>query len=422
MSLYRPFYGLLIYICFSILRPESLWHWSVPRGNYSRIVAIALLIGWVLNGFGNWRLGKGKQMLLLFIGYWTWALVSTMGGALFPERGFVFLENMAKILLPFMVGLTLINNINQVKQLAWVIAVSVTYVALELNLTYYGGYNRLQQTGYGGMDNNSVAIELVCAVGFLFFLGFAADKWWQKALAIGGVLVLINTIMFSFSRGGQLSLIVTGIVAFVLIPKKAVHYAVFAAMVIAGIRLAGPQVLERFFTTFADKAVRDESADSRLRLWTDCWEIMLRQPIFGCGPDHFPYYASVWFGWPMGKEAHSLWFQTGAELGFVGVGFLILFYLGTIFHLWPLTRESYPTTDPRLRNFARMVIASLAGFMVSSQFVSLEGLEMPYYVVLIGAGTLKILYAEQTARSRLFSARRQLPVSFGLSECPAGIS
>lgn len=92
----------------------------------------------------------------------------------------------------------------------------------------------------------------------------------------------------------------------------------------------------------------------------------------------------------MGKEAHSLWFQTGAELGFIGVGLLIAFYLICIWNLWPMTRESYPTSEPRIRDLARMVIASLAGFMVSSQFVSLEGLEMPYYVVLVGACTLKV--------------------------------
>jgi hypothetical protein len=37
-----------------------------------------------------------------------------------------------------------------------------------------------------------------------------------------------------------------------------------------------------------------------------------------------------------------------------------------------------------------MVIASLAGFAVAAQFVSLEGLEVPYYIVLIGAGALKL--------------------------------
>jgi len=390
LSLYRPFYGLLIYVAFSILRPQSLWHWSVPVGNYSRIVAIALLIGWALNGFGNWKLGRSRAMLVCFIGFWGWAALSTLFAALFPERGYAFLESMAKILLPFMVGLTLIDNLDQVKQLAWTIGLSVSYVAFEMNQSYYDGFNFLHEYGFGGMDNNCVAIQLVSAVGFMFFLGFAAKVWWQRLIAAGGVLVMINAIMFSFSRGGLLSLIVTGGVAFLLIPKRPIHYLTFLATVAAGVRLAGPQVLARFATTFADKEQRDASAEGRLQLWGNCWELMQREPLFGVGPDHFPYYAHLDFGWPIGKEAHSLWFQTGAELGFIGVGFLIAYYLTCIWSLWPMVRESYPTSEPSVRDLARMVIASLAGFMVSSHFVSLEGLEMPYYVVLVGACTLKV--------------------------------
>ena len=37
-----------------------------------------------------------------------------------------------------------------------------------------------------------------------------------------------------------------------------------------------------------------------------------------------------------------------------------------------------------------MTIASLIGFMVAAQFVSLEALEIPYYVALLGAGSLAI--------------------------------
>ena len=194
------------------------------------------------------------------------------------------------------------------------------------------------------MDNNCVAIELVTAVGFCSF-GFAAKTWWQRLIAIGGVLALINAIMFSFSRGGLLSLIVTGGVAFILIPKRAVHYAIVAAAVAVGVRLAGSQVLARFATTFVDKEVRDASARSRLELWGNCWETMLREPLFGVGPDHFPYYANVWFGWPMGKEAHSLWMQTGPNLEFVGVGLLVCLRL--FLHLATLADnpESFPATD-----------------------------------------------------------------------------
>ena len=45
-ALWNPYIGFLVYVCFAILKPESLWDYSVPAGgNYSRIVAIALLLG-----------------------------------------------------------------------------------------------------------------------------------------------------------------------------------------------------------------------------------------------------------------------------------------------------------------------------------------------------------------------------------------
>ena len=56
-ALLNPLVGLYIYILFAILKPESLWSFSVPLGgHYSRIVAIAMLIGWAWQGFGNWNL------------------------------------------------------------------------------------------------------------------------------------------------------------------------------------------------------------------------------------------------------------------------------------------------------------------------------------------------------------------------------
>ena len=42
------------------------------------IVAVALLIGWVISGCGNWKLGKGRAALVCFCGFWMWALLSTL--------------------------------------------------------------------------------------------------------------------------------------------------------------------------------------------------------------------------------------------------------------------------------------------------------------------------------------------------------
>jgi O-antigen ligase len=115
---------------------------------------------------------------------------------------------------------------------------------------------------------------------------------------------------------------------------------------------------------------------------------MCKRPL-GVGPDHWGLIAPE-YGFPRGKNAHSLWLEVGASLGFPGLGFLLLFYGLCLARLWPLTGQRHPVPDPEYRGLARMVIASVTGFAVAAQFVSLDRLEQPYYVALIGAGLLKL--------------------------------
>ena len=395
-SLVSPFVGLLVYTCFAIVKPEYMWFWSVPKGNYSRIVAIALLTGWVVSGFGNWQFGLARGTVVGLVGYWIWSVMAApMAADQAVAWGFV--EALSKIALPFLVGITTIDSVRRLKQLGWVIVLSQGYAALEFNLSYYSGYNRLYEEGFANMDNNSVAIALVTCTGPAFFLGMHAQRWWQKAVAFGAAALMAHAILFSFSRGGMLALAITGVAAFWLIRKRPSYYILFALAVALVVRLAGPAVVERFSTTFAESAQRDESADSRIKLWAACWDSMKKQP-FGVGPDHFPLIVGQ-YGFHRGKEAHSVWLQIGAELGFPGLFFLMLFYGSCIVRLWPYTRASQPVSDPWIRHLARMVIASLVGFAVSAQFVSLKTLEAPFYVALIGAGTLKL--ASQGSQARL---------------------
>jgi probable O-glycosylation ligase (exosortase A-associated) len=388
VALADPFRGLLVYVCFAILRPEFLWYWAVPPGNYSRTVALALLLGWVVQGFGKFRVGRAWPVVAALTVFWVWSGLS----ALIAPNATVawgFVEALTKIVLPFLVGITTITTVRQLKQLAWVIVLSHAYVAYEMHVFYYSGFNRVAQYGFGGMDNNSIAITFVACTGLALFLGLHADRWWLKGLALVSALLMVHTVLFSFSRGGILSLGVTGAAAFWLIPKRPVHFLLFAAMVAVGLRLAGPEVRERFGTTFATQEARDASAQSRLDLWRDCVDAMVREPVLGVGPNHWGLIAHR-YGHTQGKEAHSLWFQTAAELGVPGVASLLLFYGLCVVRLRPLARETTPVADPWLRYLARGVIASILGFAVAAQFVSLAGLEAPYYITLIGAGVLKV--------------------------------
>ena len=151
-ALYNPYLGFLVYAAFSILKPDSLWYWSVPEGHYSRIVAVALLAGWAIKGFGNWHLGRAKPIVLALLCYSGCCILSA-AAAPNQEIAWKFVIELSKIVLPFLAGLTCVGSVHQLKQLAWVIVLSEGYVAWEMNLSYLGGFNRLQEFGFGGMDN-----------------------------------------------------------------------------------------------------------------------------------------------------------------------------------------------------------------------------------------------------------------------------
>lgn len=413
LSLFSPFYGLLVYICFAVIKPESLWFWSVPAGNYSRIIAISLIASWAIRGFGDWRLGRATLPVLMIIAFWTWAVLGTLVCEV-PSVAWAFVESNGKIVLPVVIGATLLQNWNQLRLLAWTLTLSLGYVAYDLNMSYFDGFNRLQEIGFATMDNNSVTISFVSGAGLAFFLGLGAKQWILKGLAFLSAAFLTHAVFFSFSRGGMLSLVIVGLVTAYLIPKTSANVSLLIVGVITALAMAGPGVRERFMMSFANAQERDGSAQSRLDMWQICWDIAIQNPFFGVGPDHFPVRAHE-FGLPPGKEAHSLWLQQLAEMGFPGVIFLLGFYSATCFRLLKSLRERRleRLADPFAPTAARMVVAALVGFGVAAQFVSLEGLEFPYYVALLGIGVLKL---ESITPARLTSDNSVASVTLASAE------
>jgi len=361
----------------------------VPEGNYSKILAFGLLVGWAIRGAGDWRFGKGWVIILSLIGYIVWT-VACAPGAMKGDVAWDMVDGQAKIVLLVVVGMTMIDSVEKLRHLAWVILVSYGYVAYELNVNYFNGFNQLQEMGFGSLDNNSMAITLVTCTGLGIFLCFSARKLWQQAIAVACIGFLVHAIMFSFSRGGMLGLLLVVGLSFYLIPKRPVHFAALIVGILVTLGTTGQEVTERFNSSFAEEGERDSSAQSRVEMWKICVRVAGENPLFGLGPDHFHVHAHE-FGLAVGKEAHSTWLQLAVEIGIPGVSFLFAFFALTVVRLWPVTRSSFPVPDPFLKDIARMVIASTAGYVFTAQFVTLPGVESPYYIVLLGAGALKIL-------------------------------
>jgi O-antigen ligase len=405
-ALFDPFIGAVVYIGFALLRPDALWGANVQGVSF--IAGTAMLGGWFFAMFGNWRFGRGWPIIIGLLGYWLWITLAA-AFADEPEAAWPFVLLITKIILAVLVGATTIRTPRQMKTLMWVIVIVEGYIAWEMNLSYYQGYNRAEDDGFGTMGRAVYATSLVATIWPAVLLTMTSKRLWQKGIAAVSTLLIFHTILLTFSRGGMLGLVVSAVIGFILLRKRPVHYALIVVALLIAVRLTGVEVVERFSSTFAPVDERDASAESRPKLWGNAFTLATEHPIVGLGPDGFPYKAPR-FGWPLGKEAHSLWVQTLAETGFPGLFFLVLFYGGGVPSLIHLARTKPRDDDEAwLVWCAWMTVSSLAGFVAAAQFVSVARMEASYYIAMFGAATLAI----HSAAKAKAPAEQQATVSAG---------
>jgi O-antigen ligase len=402
-GLLQPYAAFLVYVAFGILKPEVVWFGSVPPGNYSRIVAVGMLVGWAFRLFGNWNFGRGRAIIIALLLFLGWAQV----GGLFARNQLVsdeFLDSMTKIIVPCFVGLTLIDSVAKLKQLAWVITLSVGYVAFRENETYF--------TAPLVHRDNVIAHTMAIGVSIGFFLGLYSAHWWQSIIAYACAALMVHGVEIHNSRGAMLGILVLGLGTFILMEKKPRHYWMFCLGVLAALMLAGTDVQERFSSIFASEEQRDASAESRLQFWAGMLRGIRAHPVFGVGPDHW-HLVSEEYGLPPHREGHNVWLQVAAEHGLPGIFFLVTFYVLTMKRLLPLARRKEKAADPWIGLLACTVLATILGYMTEAVFGSFRTLEAAYYIGILGAGTLmmqdRLKAAAAPALSSGWQFRRPMP-------------
>jgi putative inorganic carbon (HCO3(-)) transporter len=386
VALRKPIIGLFIYVGFAVLRPQFIWGFAGDFGGISLYVGIATLIGWVFSGFGSKKVGPGKSIVIALVISAVWAALSSTQ-AVDSDAAYATLMPMMKFVVPFLIGVTLIDTEQRSRQLLWIIVIAMGYVGFEMNLEYWRGFN-IAGEGFGGMDNNCFGVALVTTIGPAIALGLGAKTWIERGLAAACAALILHTTLLTFSRGAMVGLLAVGATAFIIMPKRPKYLATLAVVGLIALRLTGPQLMARYASTVANEESRDDSAESRVALWTDCLKLTLENPVFGIGPANFPVVAES-LGWTRGKQAHSVWMQQAAETGIPGVLSLLVFFGIAIFKLWPIARMKLTDETRGQIAIASGLVMSIVGFAVAGQFVSLAGLEIPYYTTMIGVVLLR---------------------------------
>jgi O-antigen ligase len=386
-ALRYPLIGLYVFAGFAILRPQTLFGFAGDIKYISLVVGGALLLGWAFKGFGSWRMGRAKPVLTAFLLFFTWFVLSACQ-ALDKTGSFLAVQDYAKLALPFLAGITLMQDEKDARPLLWTIVLAQGYVGFEMNLSYlFKGYNFAQE-GFGGMDNNFFGVSLVTVMGPALMLTLTSKTWYARALAGASTVLILHTTLLTFSRGAMLGLLAVILTAAVMLPKRPKYVGAMLLTVLLAGRLVGPQLAARYSSVFVSEEERDGSSESRLDLWRDCLKVVAAQPVFGIGPWNWAFVAES-YGWTANKSAHSVWMETAAEVGIPGVTFLLLFFGLAAARLWPIAREKLTEANRSEVGIAAGIVLSIAGFAVAGQFVSVRALEVPYFVTLAGMPLLR---------------------------------
>ena len=384
-----PLIPLGVYVCFAVLRPQAMWGFAGDLGGISWAVGVALLVSWGMRGFGSWRLGRGWPIVAALLAFAIWATLSALLVAENSRVAWIWVDFLWKFVLPFLVGATMLRSADWTRRMLWIIVLSQGYVGYEMNYSYFLEHrNRVHLYGYGGMDNNSFGIGLATTLAASIVLAFVAKSWKSRAVAILCAAFILHTTLLTFSRGAMVGMLAVGVAAFLILEKRPKQIAVVVLAFAAALYLTGPQLMARFESAFVETESLDGSAAGRIQLWRDGLTVAMANPVLGIGPNHWPLIAHT-FGWTPYKAGHSTWMQTAAELGFPGVAFLALFFVLTFVMLWPIARNrSRAPADREWALLAVGVMLGMVGYCVSAQFVTLTGLETPYYLAMVGVGLI----------------------------------
>ena len=147
-----------------------------------------------------------------------WAALSATQ-AVDSNAAYATLMPMMKFVVPFIIGVTLIDTEQRSRQLLWIIVIAMGYVGFEMNLEYWRGFN-IAGEGFGGMDNNCFGVALVSTIGPAIALGLGAKGWIERGVAGACAALILHTTLLTFSRGAMVGLLAVGATAFIIMPKR----------------------------------------------------------------------------------------------------------------------------------------------------------------------------------------------------------
>ena len=378
LALAHPWMGIMGWTFISLASPHRQAWGFIYDAPVGMLVALATLIGMLLSKDPKRLVVNGPMVWMALLVMWMLIAYPFSLDQYSGENKDLLIKVM-KIMFMNFVALTVLYTRKQVDVLIAVCAISLGIYGVKGGIftLLTGGTFRVQGLGGFLLGNNEMALALIMVVPLLYYLRYITEnRWYRIGLALTIFLTCVAAIG-SQSRGALIAIVAMGAAFIYRSPTRG--KAILPLLAIAFfIPFFMPENWWMRMDTIADYQ-QDASAMGRINAWKLAWNVATHN-FFGGGfylesNEIFARYAPD----PTDIHvAHSIYFQTLGQHGFVGLSLFLGMWIST----WRTSRWiSKNCTAPNDQMLARMIEVSLIGFATGGAFLNLAYFDGPYYLM-----------------------------------------
>jgi probable O-glycosylation ligase (exosortase A-associated) len=388
----KPFVGVLVWYWLSLMNPHRI-SWTLENQPFAYVIALTTLISLLIAKNEKKEIPWTPITITLAL-YWAWMLVTTVF-ALYPQLAWHQWDKVWKIMLTTFAAMLLLNSKQRIVALTAVSAFSVGFYGFKGGFFTLatGGSNRVwgpPGSFLGG--NNEVGLALVMTVPLLFFLRTLSPAKAYRSILLAGIILCVFAILGTQSRGAFLGVAAIGLFLALKSPRR-LQYLLLIALLTPTAFLFMPDSWHERMATI-ETYQQDGSAMGRLTAWHMAYNSALERP-FGGGFEMFKpptYLMYLPEAGGRGTDAHSIYFETLGEHGFIGLGLFLALGIFAWRTCSGIIRQTRDLPDMVwMRNLAAMLQVSLVGYAVSGAFLGLSYFDYYYALLAIIVGMRLIL-------------------------------
>ncbi|MCK9606078.1 MAG: putative O-glycosylation ligase, exosortase A system-associated [Methylomonas sp.] len=380
-TLKRPYIGILLWSWLSYMNPHRLAYGFAYSMPFAQITAITLIGSMIFSK--DTRKLPINSLTIIWIIFVLFMGVTTIF-AFYPESALKEYERIVKIQLIVFFTMMLITDMEKMKQLIWVIALSIGYFSVKggaFTIATAGHYRVWGPDQSFIADNNSLAVAVLMTIPLMIYLYQISNKKWIKLGLLAASVLSLFTIIGSNSRGAFLAIAAVGLSYW----RKSEHKFLTGVIVVAitaGLLAFAPESWYERMNTM-ENYEEDASSMGRLNAWEYAYNAA-NHNLLGVGlnswaPETFALYAPN----PLDVHAaHSIYFSVLADHGWIGLFmFLLIFYLS-----WRKLKNLIKSTANNLElkeihMLVKMLQVSLIAYLVGGAFLSLSYFDLPWHIV-----------------------------------------